>query len=67
MRRGKTTNYVIDMWPVASRLWSMEVYIRIREFAYLFVLGSGSDSERVVQLAVVFTAQRRESSLFLER
>jgi len=44
----------------------MEVYIGIREIAYVFVQGIGSDSERV-QLAVVFTAQRRESSFFLQR
>ena len=54
------------MWPAASRQWSMEVYIGIREIAYVFVQGIGSDSERV-QLAVVFTAQRRESSFFLQR
>jgi hypothetical protein len=35
--RKNTTNYVIDMWPEASRQWSMEVYIGIREFAYPFV------------------------------
>ena len=50
------------MWSEARRQLLMEAYIGIREFAFLFVQGS-----ECVQFAAAFTAQRRESCLFLRR